>query len=203
MWSKRSLIMPLIAIVTLSMVIIYNMLMVSESRADTNFNYPSFETNKKLNAYTYEDVECLAKNIFFEAGTESMSGKLAVGLVTMNRVKHSKFPNEICSVIYEGPTSKWHRENTGKEVPIRNKCQFSWYCDGKSDDISTRSRMSANFQQSLDAAYKVLSGNYDGMVEGATHYHADYVDPYWRHHLTYITKIDRHKFYRLDTKNPA
>ena len=202
MWKTRTLIMPLIATVILSMVLYYP---PNQASADTNLDlelsYPKFKKN--VSAWTYEDVECLAKNIYFESGTESMTGKIAVGLVTMNRVKDSRFPNSVCEVIYQGPTSKWHKENSGKIVPIKNKCQFSWYCDGKSDEISERTRMSVNFQQSLDAAYKVLSGYYAGMVEGATHYHADYVDPHWRHALTYVTKIDRHIFYRIDKENPA
>lgn len=195
MWMKRSLIMSLTAIVTiLSLIVTYNMLMVSESKADTKFTY-----QKTVNAYTIEDVECLAKNIFFEAGTESMSGKLAVGLVTLNRVKSTKYPNDVCGVVTQGPISKWHLENSGKEVPLRHRCQFSWYCDGKSDKITPKKRESVNFQDSLKAAYKVLSGQYDGLVEDATHYHATYVDPFWRYRLIFIKQIDRHKFYRYDS----
>lgn len=194
---KKTLIMPLIAIVTFVMIVygIPSANLANVAEADTLITYPH---NKKLNAYTHEEVECLAKNIYFESGTESMSGKIAVGLVTMNRVKDHRYPNDICSVIKQGPISKWHLENSGKKVPIRNRCQFSWYCDGKSDELSLATRTSANWQNSLDAAYKVLSGNFDGMVEGATHYHADYVNPHWRTELTYITKIDRHIFYRLE-----
>ncbi len=75
---------------------------------------------------------CLATNIYHEARGESYAGKVAVANVTMNRVTSPKFPNTICDVVYQAQTKENWKGNT---VPKRNKCQFSWYCDGKSDDI--------------------------------------------------------------------
>ena len=147
------------------------------------------------------DLHCLVENAYFEARNQGTAGIIGVIHVTLNRAQDKRFPDNICDVVYQAKTKpSW---KTGEPIPMRHQCQFSWYCDGKSDEISERTRMSVNFQQSLDAAYKVLSGYYAGMVEGATHYHADYVDPHWRHALTYVTKIDRHIFYRIDKENPA
>ena len=78
---------------------------------------------------------CLATNIYHEARGESYAGKVAVANVTMNRVTSPKFPNTICDVVYQAQTKENWKGNT---VPKRNKCQFSWYCDGKSDNIAFR-----------------------------------------------------------------
>ena len=75
------------------------------------------------------DVEaqvCLAKNIYFEARDQGLASKMAVSLVVLNRVRHKQYPSTICEVIYQGPTYSWK-----SDFPVRNKCQFSWYCDGK------------------------------------------------------------------------
>ena len=136
-------------------------------------------------------LECLTKNIYFESGTESWTGKLAVGRVVLNRVADSRFPNTVCGVVYQARTN-----SSGN--PIRNRCQFSWFCDGKSDRISETTRASKNYQDSERAAVFILSGGHQGMVEGATHYHATYVKPSWRHDLTFISRIDTHIFYRWE-----
>ena len=81
---------------------------------------------------------------------------------------------------------------------MKNRCQFSWYCDGKSDDIpSMKNNLAWNLAQ--DIAWEVLKyDRYSGIVEGATPYHADYVNPTWSKTITLITKIDDHIFYRWD-----
>src|SRR6056300_189428 len=71
-------------------------------------------------------VECLALNIYFEARNQSFDGKVSVSHVVLNRVKDNRYPNTICGVIYQS-------YKTSSGFPIRYKCQFSWYCDGKSD----------------------------------------------------------------------
>lgn len=136
-------------------------------------------------------LECMTKNIYFEAGTESWTGKLAVGRVVLNRVGDSRFPDTVCGVVYEARTD-------ANGNPRRHQCQFSWFCDGKSDRISDSVRASKNYQDSERAAVFILSGGHEGMVEGATHYHATYVKPSWRHDLTFISRIDTHIFYRWE-----
>ena len=74
-----------------------------------------------------EELECMSKNIYFEAATESTAGKLAVAQVTMNRVRSTHYPNTVCKVITQGI----HYSNG---FPVKDRCQFSWYCDGKHDE---------------------------------------------------------------------
>ena len=140
------------------------------------------------------ETTCLAKNMYFEAKGQPKAGQIAVSLVVMNRVKDSRFPNTICEVVYQGPTSKWWKEEHDKDVPIRNKCQFSWFCDGKSDEIRDVYAYSGLYL----LATRVIDGRYDGMLEGSTHYHATYVNPYWAKTKTYIAQIGDHIFYRWD-----
>ena len=73
-------------------------------------------------------IACIATAIYFEARGEPLLGQIAVAHVIMNRVEDENFPNDPCSVVTQSKTYKWN-----PDVPIRNKCQFSFYCDGKSD----------------------------------------------------------------------
>jgi spore germination cell wall hydrolase CwlJ-like protein len=136
-----------------------------------------------------QDKVCLAKNIYFEAANQSFAGKLAVSHVVINRVMDKQFPDTICDVVYQGYTKiNWK----GNEVPIRNKCQFSWYCDGLSDEPVD----SKTWAKSLIIAEMVLTSTYPDITEGALWYHADYILPYWADELEYVTTIDQHIFYK-------
>ena len=80
------------------------------------------------------DLDCLARNIYWEARSEPYHGMVAVAQVTLNRVAHKSFPDDICDVVYQGPTrASW--KDSSVYYPIKHRCQFSWYCDGKSDHI--------------------------------------------------------------------
>lgn len=147
-----------------------------------------------LNKVDKESAECLAKNMYFEAKGQPVSGQIAVSLVVMNRVKDSRYPNTPCDVVHQAKYSQWYDKTQNKKVPIRHKCQFSWYCDGKSDVISDTKA----YAKLYDLAKRVLSGRYDGMLEGATHYHATYVKPAWRKEKRYVAQIGDHIFYRWD-----
>ena len=138
-----------------------------------------------------EALVCLALNIYHEAKNQSFVGQMAVAQVVMNRVHDSRFPHTVCEVVKQGPTYSWK-----KDFPVRNKCQFSWYCDGKSD----KARNKNAWETATLIAHGVLSGNLDDFVEGATHYHATYVNPSWASSKTYVTRIDDHKFYRWEMK---
>ena len=154
-----------------------------------------------------EDVECMAKNIYFEARSDNMAGQFAVADVVLNRVKDKRYPNTICDVIYEGPVKeKWKTKqdpNLPAEereyIPLRHRCQFSWYCDGKKDTIPTKGN-DAWERAKLVAGYILFSGEYRGITEGATHYHATYVKPKWRHDrgMQLVGRIGSHIFYRWD-----
>tara|TARA_B100001559_G_scaffold319103_2_gene327665 strand:- start:156 stop:659 length:504 start_codon:yes stop_codon:yes gene_type:complete len=144
-------------------------------------------------AHSYElnmDVHCLAQNIYFEAGNQSLAGKIAVANVTMNRVEHDKFPNDICAVVYQ--TKSWRTSWTGKQVPQLGMCQFSWFCDGKSD----KPKDSKTWAESLVIANDVIENKYFDITEGAMWYHADYIFPYWAQHLNQTIHLDAHIFYR-------
>ena len=136
-----------------------------------------------------EAIVCLALNVYHEAKNQSLAGQIAVAEVVMNRVDDSRYPNNVCDVVKQGLTYKWK-----PSVPIRNQCQFSWYCDGKSDVAKEKDA----WQESVSVAKGVYYGYLDAYLEGATHYHAYYVNPSWAETKTYITRIDDHIFYRWD-----
>ena len=133
-----------------------------------------------------DEVECLALNIYHEARNQPLVGKLAVAEVTLNRVKDDRFPNNICGVVYQG----YYYSNN---YPIKNKCQFSWWCDGKSD----RPRDKKAWEESMRLASYVKSGLFDNIevVNGSTHYHAVYVSPYWTKMKKKVKVIADHVFY--------
>ena len=152
------------------------------------------------------DIECMARNIYFEAGNQSKAGMIAVARVVMNRVQDRRFPDNVCDVIYEGPLRESWKTKQDPTLsdeeriyyPRRDRCQFSWYCDGKADEILSKTNNIA-WRQAQDIAFLVLNFNkYNGIVDGATHYHADYVSPDWNKSITLITNIDDHFFYRWD-----
>jgi spore germination cell wall hydrolase CwlJ-like protein len=136
----------------------------------------------------YEDLLCLARNIYHEARSESYAGQLAVGLVTMNRVKSPNFPNNVCKVVYQGSIDG----GPPKPFPGGMSCQFSWTCDNISDDVINNRQ----WEQSLEVSGAILSGSVPDFTTGALFYHADYVKPKWRTKFYRIAKIDTHIFYR-------
>lgn len=161
-------------------------------------NVPSYYEPLEFNKikYTPADAECLAKNIYFEARAESTAGKLAVANVTINRAIDNNYPNTICEVVHEGI----HRYNKRiKEFyPVRDRCQFSWYCDGKVDEPI---RESKSWAESKNLAEIVLVDHYDNalidITDGATHYHANWMETYpkWSKKKKIMASIDRHIFY--------
>lgn len=115
-----------------------------------------------------------------------------------------RYPNDICDVIYEGPTyESWKTrtipglpEHARVYYPRRDRCQFSWYCDGKADKVKEESA----YQKAHKVAWLVLYGHIFDFTQGATHYHAVYVNPKWmkQKNMTKIIRIDNHIFYRLN-----
>ena len=124
------------------------------------------------------DVFCLAKNIYFEAGNQPLAGKLAVSHVVLNRVMSDEYPNDICGVVYQ---ARWFTNWKGTSVPVRNMCQFSWFCDGKSDVPED----SATWNSSLKIAANLMY-----------YRNADNVHPYWADSLNRTVTIDQHIFYK-------
>lgn len=126
-----------------------------------------------------DEIACLALNIYFEARGESDKGKIAVGHVVLNRVASKRFPGTICDVIRQGGQLR------------RNRCQFSWWCDGRSDKPQDKRQ----WQKSSELALNVYWGQVDDPTRGALWYHADYVKPSWRKAFVRGPKIGRHIFY--------
>ena len=138
---------------------------------------------------------CLAENVYHEARNQPLAGQMAVISVTINRMNDPRFPDTICGVVKEGPhRPSW--KGTGEMIPVRHRCQFSWYCDGKSDKI----RDQETFDDILLLTESIVSGSIQLMdiTEGATHYHADYVEPSWAKTKTKTIEIEDHIFYRWE-----
>ena len=135
------------------------------------------------------DVTCMAMNIYMEAGTQSVAGKLAVGHVTLNRVDMERYPSSVCGVVTQGPT---YQTKSGMTFPVKWKCQFSWFCDGKADKPVD----SITWNESIYLARKILHNKMYDFTDGATHYHNDQVSPAWSRQLKKIVVIDNHTFYR-------
>jgi len=132
-----------------------------------------------------KDLDCLAKNIYFEAGSESINGKKAVADVVVNRTQHPNYPKTICGVVYQGA----HTSRTG--------CQFSWACDGMHKVIETNSTA---WKDSMQIASEVLYTNKTGTLhdstKGAIFFHNTTVRPRWASKGKLTARIGDHYFYR-------
>ncbi len=137
---------------------------------------------------------CLALNTYHEAKNQSLVGQIATAQVVMNRVEDDRFPNTICEVVKQGPTRpSW--EDPEKEYPIKHRCQFSWYCDGKDDTPKNEKA----WRKAQDVAFLVYYKKIQlDVTEGATHYHATYVRPAWAKTKKRTTRIEKHIFYRWE-----
>lgn len=146
-----------------------------------------------VNRFSVEELECLALNIYHEARGESTEGQEAVAWVTLNRVMHEDYPDTICGVVKQARYSKWWKKEHGKLVPLKNKCHFSWYCDGKSD--TPREQMQWEVAQSIAFYITTVYGSDKDPTKGAIMYHASYVNPYWADAYTKVASIGTHIFY--------
>jgi len=146
-----------------------------------NLKQSKFDDNTATVAVREQQLDCLAKNIYHEAGSESFEGKVAVAQVTMNRAANAGFPNDICKVVYQ--------KNVVYEKVI---CQFSWYCE---TSTKTRPIHQSAYKESYEVAKKVLLEGFRlaGLTD-ALYYHATYVSPGWKRQQ--IAKIGNHIFYR-------
>ena len=176
---------------------------------DTNGNVKLLEPSKeKLESniepkigFDIEEARCLAENIYHEARDQGTAGWLAVAAVTLNRATDDRFPDTICGVVFQAETKEsWTTK--GKDVPeiervfypVRHRCQFSWYCDGKSDEpknervydrlVSFSRYILSNITEQID------------ITDGATFYHAESITPSWAKSKTKTIEIGDHIFYR-------
>ena len=183
---------------------------VEIKKVDTNGDVepkPNLEPEVKeelptpINVFDVEEARCLAENIYHEARNQGTAGWLAVAAVTLNRVTDRRFPNTICEVVFQAETTEsWRTKN--KDVPdieriyypVRHRCQFSWYCDGMSDDINQIDIYMdiMHFSRILLTSQMMM---FD-ITDGATFYHADYVTPSWAKSKIKTIEIGDHIFYR-------
>lgn len=129
---------------------------------------------------SFEELECLAKNVYFEARGEPEAGRVAVAHVTLNRVGANSFPDTICGVVRQG----------GRQPP----CQFEWYCNDKSN----RPADAVAWLDAQAIAYRVLTGAEEDPTDGALYFHNVALKPGWAALRTGTTIIGRHVFFRLE-----
>lgn len=130
--------------------------------------------------FTAAEQKCLATAIYFESRGEGLRGQAAVAQVVLNRVRNPTYPNTICGVVYQN--SHW-----------RNRCQFSFACDGIQDRVLSPS----HFKTAEEIAMAVTAGKiFIEEVGSSTHYYAQYVSPRWARSMEKMKKIGLHIFYR-------
>ena len=166
----------LLALIT-SVALIFATPANAEYEVDTDFYQ-----KQVLNLQEEKELHCLAQNIYYEAGSESYDGKLAVAQVTVNRAESGKFPDTVCGVVKQKSV-----------LQGRTVCQFSWFCSAKARvKLPFNSEM---YQESLRAARQVLI---DGLelekLKDALYFHANHVNPNWG--KVRVAKIGNHVFYR-------
>ncbi len=127
------------------------------------------------------ELRCMATAIYFEARDEPIKGQIAVAQVVMNRIRSPFYPKTVCGVVYQGERN-------------RHGCQFSFTCTGKRNAVNEK----AEWATAVKLAKQVIAGEvWLNEVGYATHYHATYVHPPWRHELDKVTQIGAHIFYKM------
>lgn len=124
-------------------------------------------------------LDCLTAAIYYEAGAETAQGQAAVAQVVLNRVRHPAYPRTVCGVVFQGS-----ERMTG--------CQFTFTCDGSLEHPPTLE----GWERARSVATAALNGRVMAQVGTATHYHADWVAPFWASRLAKIVQIQTHIFYR-------
>jgi spore germination cell wall hydrolase CwlJ-like protein len=143
----------------------------------------------------YDEVYCLAKNIYFEARGEGIQGQRAVALVTLNRVKDERYPDTVCDVVHQ--SAKVRRTQ-------RTVCAFSWVCDSDKKTIPVVGRDGTiddrtldEFQTATRIAVNVMNGRVKDVTRGATHFfNPKKASPKWQHTLSPTIKLGNHNFYK-------
>lgn len=127
-----------------------------------------------------KQLDCLSRAVYYEARSEDAIGQMAVAEVVMNRVRDPHFPKTICDVVFQG-----QYRNTG--------CQFTFTCDG----AARQKPVGGAWDRAKDVALHVMLGLNKPVTNKATHYHTDYVNPYWAPGLVETAEIGTHIFYRF------
>ena len=131
-----------------------------------------------------KEQRCMAEAVYFEARDQNFLGQIAVAVVIHNRTKDNRWPSTICGVVKEG---LYWRGN-----PVKYKCQFSYWCDGRPERPTEKEA----WAKALDISKQVLENRISiESLQGATHYHATTVRPFWAKKLEPRGQIGDHKFY--------
>jgi hypothetical protein len=131
-------------------------------------------------------ADCLAAAAYYEAGTDA-AGQRAVIQVVLNRVRNPAYPHSVCGVVFQGA-----ERSTG--------CQFTFTCDGS---MARRRPSASAWQHAQQAASTALDGYADGAVGHATHYHTDWVHPYWSRSLDKVAVVSTHLFFQHSAHRPG
>ena len=140
---------------------------------------PGRAENRMKRAGAERELHCLTEAIYYEARGESIEGQIAVAEVIMNRVESARYPDTVCGVVSQG-------------ADRRNACQFSYMCDGEPERMTEKNAV----KRARDVAILLMKGERRDLTEAATHYHADYVNPYWAKKLERTAQHGTHVFYR-------
>lgn len=135
---------------------------------------------------TQEDINCLRMNTYHEARGEGYQGQIAVVHVVLNRVNSDRYPNSVCEVVHQGRFDK-------NGNPIRHQCQFSWYCDGRSDRVHNQDAWDEISLAVQEAVY-LYNRDHD-ITNGAMYYHTINVNPSWSRQFERVSQIGVHIFY--------
>lgn len=165
------------------MCLVMVLLMAFDTQASIHHNHKN-----RQNIVQVETAEmCMAKSIYFEAGSEPYEGKMAVAQVIMNRVGSSSFPKTVCGVVHQS-TTKVVEKKTVK------MCQFSWFCEPK----KIIHYESDNWQQSVKVAKVFLTNeiSYDRFTDTVLFFHEKHLPFNWKARYTKVATIGNHIFYR-------
>jgi len=158
-----------------------------------------------------DELYCMAQNVYFESRHEPMLGKIAVAHVVMNRIEDKRWPGTVCEVVKEGPVREsWKTKkdpNLPKEervyYPRKNRCQFSWYCDGHRDmlwvtykDGTIIPENMTAWRDSVHVALFVMNDKWSmDPTDGATFYYNPHIaNPGWAGKYTETAVIGNHRF---------
>jgi len=164
---------------------------ISHIQPLTELPMPIIEAEAVLVQLNQREFECMRANMYYEARNQrSDEAYIAVGYTVLNRVASKRYPDTICGVI-----SQARRDSKGN--PIRHKCQFSWYFDGKPDVPNLNNVLERRaWERATEFAAAVMRNEVDNPIGRATMYHATYVKPGWDYHkLTRVSRIETHIFY--------
>ena len=131
------------------------------------------------------ELNCLVEAVYYEARSEPVIAQLSVANVVLQRVRDERFPNTICDVVHQGIYRRGQ--------PVRHQCKFSYWCDGKPE----RMKEIHALKRAISVAEMAISGVSVEATLGATHYHATYVNPHWRHAESFMElgQVGKHIFY--------